>query len=121
MKLNIKKELLKLSKERLVELIISLPIGSNGYETASIIHQALRDYANLAFEDYHRKTENNVSLSTLKKQMALTDELMRVGDLDTDEIKNQLITLFREASKKRDEQRQLARRLIMLSFDKTTN
>ncbi len=101
-KLDIKKELAKLPKKELIDLLCSVSIGRfyNTYTVAAIVHKSLSEYAYNRYLEIDKQFPK-ISLSTIGKA---SSEHIRVSDLDTREIENQLVALFNEAARKRDQQ-----------------
>jgi hypothetical protein len=104
-KLNIKKELAKLPKDELINLICDIAMMQypSTHQRASVIYQVLSNYA---YQQTRKNDDKPLTVARLVAGTKLSEEMMRVSDLDVGEIEKQLIDLYFQADKKREAARE---------------
>jgi hypothetical protein len=104
-KLNIKKELAKLPKYALINLICDIAMMQypSTYQRASVIYQVLSNYA---YKQTLKNDDKPLTITRLVAGTKLSEEFMRVSDLDVSEIEKQLIAAYFQADKKREAERE---------------
>lgn len=106
-KLDIKKELSALTKDKLIDLLLSLSLGASfpsPREATSIVHKALVNHAYQATQAVDSKP---LTLKSLQDRVKAGDEHMRVCDLDTKEIERQLVDYYNKSVVERDKRNQV--------------